>query len=85
MQDKNQSAFTVVVDGMALPEEAVARINDALQRAALTEIASLDLRGNELIFQPIMAGMAADRGEEGMAGGGPIGGARIQISALRQL
>jgi hypothetical protein len=83
MQDRTQSTFTVVVDGIALPEETVARINDALQRAALTEIASIDLRGNELIFRPIMAGMA-DRSAERMIGGGSTGGARIEISALRE-
>jgi hypothetical protein len=76
-----QSKFSIVVEGMKLPEDIVARINDALQRAALTEIAALDLRGNELLFRPIMAEMLLE-GEGGAligGGGGGGGGAHIQI------
>jgi len=37
--------FRVVIKGVNLPAEAVRRINRALQKAVLTEVASMDLGG----------------------------------------
>ena len=76
---ESRNTFTIVVEGMTLPEETVAKINDALQRAALSEIASVDLRGAELSFRPIMAQLLSDGGGGGGGGGG---GAHIQIRTL---
>ena len=83
MASTTKSTFIVEVDGIALPPETVARINSALQKAALTEIASIDLRGNDLVFRPIMAGMVANRTEASI-GGGTTGGVQIQIAPARQ-
>ena len=83
MDSNTKHTFTVAIDGIALPEETVARINDALQRAALTEIASVDLRGNDLVFRPIMAQLVSDRAAIG--GGGTTGGAQLQIMERKQV
>jgi len=69
--DLANSTFTVVVEG-ELPETGVAKLNDAIQRAALTEIAALDLRGSELTFRPVMADLLT-------AGGGTGGGFIVSI------
>jgi hypothetical protein len=86
---KQPSEFTVTVEGVDLPEHVVAAINDAIQRAALAEVAKLDLRGSELVFRPIMAQMLSDPtgggggggtgGGGGGAGGGGGGGAHVIV------
>jgi hypothetical protein len=41
--------------------------------------ASVDLRGNDLVFRPIMGQMVADQASL-IGGGGSTGGAQIQIT-----
>lgn len=38
--------FRVAIDGIDLDEETVARINEAIQRAALSAMATLDFKGD---------------------------------------
>lgn len=57
MQRENCYEFKVTIEGVALPAETVTRINEALQKAALAEMAPLDLRGKEVALSPIMARM----------------------------
>jgi hypothetical protein len=52
--------FKVVIDDFALPKELVERINKALQKAVLAEMASTDLRGNDVVFTPIMGQMLSE-------------------------
>jgi hypothetical protein len=80
MENEARNTFTLVVEGMTLPEETRAKIDSALQRAALAEIAAVDLRGAELTFRPIMAQILSDGGSGGGGEGG--GGAHIQIRTL---
>lgn len=68
--------FKVIIDSMQLPEETVARLNEALQKATLVELASADLRGNQLVCTPIMEKMIGD------AGGG-TGGIKVKILSLK--
>ena len=70
MEGKQQTSFTITIEGMEMPGDVSARISDALQRAVLTEIAAVDFRGNELVFRPIMAKMLADSDDGGGGGGG---------------
>lgn len=49
---EKRQEFRVVVEGVALPKEATQRINTAIQRAAASEIAGLDLRGDLHAFMP---------------------------------
>jgi len=76
MNTKSHHEFKVVIDGIDLPKDTVRRINEVLQRAVLAEVASIDLRGNELVFRPIMSKMV----EEG--NGGSTGGAQIKAIKL---
>jgi hypothetical protein len=41
-----QHEFKVVIEGVALSQEMVERINQAVQKVVLTEIANIDLRGD---------------------------------------
>ena len=70
MPNREKTEFKVTVQGMELPDEIVERINSAIQKAALGELASLDLRENELHFRPIMSDLIADGGGGGGGGGG---------------
>ncbi len=40
-----QKEFRVVIEGIKVPPEAARRINSAIQKAVLAEVAGLDLRG----------------------------------------
>jgi hypothetical protein len=42
---KPQKEFRVVIEGMPVPPEAARRINSAIQKAVLAEVAGLDLGG----------------------------------------
>lgn len=44
--------FKVVLEGVSLDEEALERVNRAIQRAAVTEIAKLDLAGEFSVRLP---------------------------------
>lgn len=72
--------FTVTVEGMELPEDVKQGMNEAIRRAALIEIAKVDLRGNDIVFRPVMAQMLAD---ENGGGGGSGGGAHVMIAKPR--
>ncbi|AQV95603.1 hypothetical protein BJN34_17115 [Cupriavidus necator] len=88
---RERQEFRIIIDGISLPAKSVAKINEALQKAILAEMAVLDLRGNELVFSPIMARMVdddrrrADTSKEGNGGGngggGGSGGAQIRVIA----
>ena len=52
--------FSIVIDGLALPPDTATKINKALQKVILVELASVDLGGNEIAFSPIMARMMAE-------------------------
>jgi hypothetical protein len=75
--------FSIVIDGLALPPDTATKINTALQKAILVELASVDLGGNELAFSPVMARMMAEdsRGGSKVAegNGGSTGGAQIRV------
>jgi hypothetical protein len=82
--EQTRHEFKVVIDGLTLPAETLARINEALQKAALLELASVDLGSSELAFSPVMvkmisehASMARDMREN--IDGGSTGGALIRI------
>jgi len=77
---KDQKVFTISIEGIDLPDDVVVRMNETLRRAALTEIAKVDLRGNDLTFRPIMAQMLADGNGGGGTGGG---GAHLVIAERR--
>ena len=47
--------FTVTIDGVDLPAETLARINSALQKALLNELASADTGVEEIAYRPIMS------------------------------
>lgn len=38
--------FTVVIDGIDLDEEVLSRVNSAIQKAAVTALADIDLQGD---------------------------------------
>lgn len=90
---RERHEFKITIDGISLPAESVAKINEALQKAILAEMAVLDLRGNELVFSPIMSSMVDDDrrraetsnggngGGNGGGGGGGSGGAQIRVVA----
>ena len=80
MADRTKrSEFKVVIEGIEMPTEVLTRINGALQKAALTEIALIDLKGDDLVFRPIMTRMASAAG----GNGGGTGGVHIIIDKLR--
>jgi hypothetical protein len=61
---QNHYRFSVDVDGIALADEGVAAIDEALRKAAVMAMATLDLRGRELTFSPIMQGMIRPNGDD---------------------
>jgi hypothetical protein len=44
--------FRVVIENVDLPEEVVGRINQAVQKAALGELATVDLEGDLRVSRP---------------------------------
>jgi hypothetical protein len=75
--NKLRNEFRVLIEGIALPASIVSRINEALQKAVLIEMASVNLRDSELTFSPVMAQMVSDDEPDG--NGGTTGGAQIRI------
>ena len=74
------TTFTISIEGMDLSDDVVRRIDVAMQKSALAEIASLDLRGNSLMMQPVMIELeAADEVEGGTGTSGGGGGAHLVI------
>lgn len=78
---QNHYRFSVDVDGIALADESVTAIDEALKKAAIMAIATLDLRGRELTFSPIMQGMIRPNGDDD-GDEPPVGGAQISIRSV---
>ncbi|MBF6300433.1 hypothetical protein IU459_23220 [Nocardia amamiensis] len=81
MSEVSRTTFQIVVEGIELPAETVDRIDRVLQQAALVEVATIDLRGNELAFRPIMRQLLDADGDDGDGGGGGRGGGAHVIVA----
>jgi len=78
---KHHNEFKVVIDGLALDAETFARIDQAIRKAVLIEMASIDVRGGELAFSPVMAQMMLDAGNNG--NGGTTGGVQVKVHTTR--
>jgi len=52
-QRRARHEFRVVIDGADLSQDAVQRINAAVQKAALTELATVDLAGDYRFRLPL--------------------------------
>jgi hypothetical protein len=59
--DRTSSIFQVRFDGVRLPRETEMKIADAIQRAALLELASLDMRAHGA--ERLVIDLAPDWGE----------------------
>lgn len=59
-ENRPKHEFKVVIDGFDLPGELVTRINKAVQRAVLEELASADLGGEDVVFTPVMGRMVSE-------------------------
>jgi hypothetical protein len=51
-QKKARNEFRVVIDGIELGDEVAQRISSAVQKAAMTELAGIDLEGDFRIRLP---------------------------------
>ena len=76
--------FKVLIEGIDLDSTSVARINSALQRAMLNEIASLDLGSKELTYKPLMSGLIARDAAAKEGNGGSTGGVAIRAVEARR-
>jgi hypothetical protein len=75
--------FKVSIEGIDLDAELLSRINGALQRALLTEVASIEMRAEELAYRPIMSELiAGDAAIKAAGNGGSTGGAAIRVVKL---
>jgi hypothetical protein len=45
-EEKTRHEFRVIIDGVDLDQDVQERMNAAIQKAAVTELASVDLRGD---------------------------------------
>ena len=71
--------FKVVIDGFDLPGELAGRINKAVQKAVLDELATADLGGKDVVFTPIMGRMLSEDVTKAMnEPGGSTGGIWIR-------
>jgi hypothetical protein len=75
--------FKVLIEGIYLNPDSVARINGALQRAMLNEIASLDLGSKELAYKPLMSELIARDAAAKEGNGGSTGGVAIRVVEAR--
>jgi hypothetical protein len=74
-ENKTRHEFKVVIEGFELPGELIARINKAVQKQILAELASADLRGQDVIFTPVMERMVSEDVAKAMSEpGGSTGG-----------
>ena len=75
--------FTVTIDGVDLPAETLGRINSALQKALLSELAAADTGVGEIAYRPIMSELIRRDAHAAAAriGGGSTGG--IAVRALK--
>lgn len=44
--ERPRHEFTAIIEGIELPPETVERLNQAVQKAVLTEIANVDMKGS---------------------------------------
>lgn len=63
---RKRHQFTVVIDGVDLNDEVLQRVNGAIQKAAVTALADIDLQGDfRFVFprfpRPIWWGLWLDR------------------------
>jgi len=70
--------FKVFIEGVDLHPESLSRINSALQKALLNELASIDIGANELAYRPIMSELIAREAPVKAGNGGSTGGAAIR-------
>jgi hypothetical protein len=74
-ENRTRHEFKVVIEGFELPGELVARINKAVQKQILAELVSSDLRGQDIVFTPVMEQMVSEDLAKAMSGpGGSTGG-----------
>ncbi|MBV8216663.1 MAG: hypothetical protein JOZ08_25885 [Verrucomicrobia bacterium] len=79
MPNISNHEFKVVIDGFDLPDELASRINKAVQRAVLEELASADLGGKDVVFTPVMGQMLSEDVAKAMREpGGSTGGIWIR-------
>jgi hypothetical protein len=82
-ESKKKYEFKVVIEGFELAPEFVTRINQALQKVVLIEMASADFGGNDLVFTPIMGQMVSEDAARAIIGnGGSTGGAAIRAASI---
>jgi hypothetical protein len=77
-ENKIRHEFKVVIEGFQLPPEFVARINKAVQKVVLKEMASADVGGNDVVFTPLMSQMVSE--DVAMAVGGSTGGIAVRAA-----
>jgi hypothetical protein len=77
---KQHHEFKVVIEGVELSKETLVRIDESVRKAVLIEMASVDLRGNDLVFSPIMAGMVSEAEMRAGGNGGSTGGIEIRLA-----
>jgi hypothetical protein len=75
---RSRYEFKVLIEGIDLDPDSVARINGALQRAMLNEVASLDLGSKELAYRPLMSELISRDAAAKEGNGGSTGGVAIR-------
>jgi len=75
---RSKYEFKVLIEGVDLHPETLSRINGALQKALLNELASIDIGANELVYRPIMTELIAGEAPFKAGNGGSTGGAAIR-------
>jgi hypothetical protein len=80
-ENKIRHEFKVVIEGLELPAELVARINKAVQKAVLDEMVSVGGGDKDVVFTPIMGHMVSQQVAKAMAGdGGSTGGIWVRAA-----
>jgi hypothetical protein len=70
--------FKVLIEGVDLDSKLLSRINSALQKALLNELASIDMGAGELAYRPIMSELIGGEAAVKAGDGGSTGGAAIR-------
>ena len=84
MAASSKYEFKVSIEGIDLDAEVLSRINGALQRALLNEMASIEMTAGELVYRPIMSELIAGDAAIKAGDGGSTGGAAIRaVKPLR--
>ena len=71
--------FKVLIEDIDLDSGSLSRINSALQRALLNEIASIDVGVSELAYRPIMSELIGQEAAVKSGNGGSTGGVAIRM------